>query len=93
MSQQHNHIDRIILFVVLFLMVASTVVVYSASSTWALQKYGASSHLVDRHIIKVLIGIAAMFVAMRINYHGYKKISKLAVAACLLLLFITLALG
>ncbi|MDE3057921.1 MAG: putative lipid II flippase FtsW [Bacteroidota bacterium] len=93
MTQKNNHIDRIILFVVLFLMVASTVVVYSASSMWALQKYGASSHLVDRHIIKVLVGIAAMFLAMRIDYHNYKKISKIALAACVLLLFITLALG
>lgn len=93
MAQQHNHIDRIILFVVLFLMVASTVVVYSASSAWAFQKYGASSHLVDRHIIKVLIGIGVMFVAMRVNYHSYRKISKLALAACLLLLLVTLALG
>ena len=93
MASKRNHIDRIVLFVVLFLMVASTVVVYSASSTWALQKYGATSGLVNRHIIKVLMGIAAIFIAMRINYHTYKRITKFAVCICLVLLLFTLAVG
>jgi len=90
---ERNHIDRVVLIVVLFLMVASTVVVYSASSTWALQKYGATSGLVDRHIIKVLVGFAAIFIAMSIDYHYYKKLTKFALIACLVLLFFTLAVG
>src|SRR5450759_818462 len=93
MATQRNHIDRIILFVVLFLMVASTVVVYSASSTWALQKYGATSGLVNKHILKVLVGLTAIFVAMSIDYRYYKKMTKIALAACLVLLFFTLAVG
>ena len=93
MAAHRNHIDRIILFVVLFLMVASTVVVYSASSTWALQKYGATSGLVNKHILKVLVGLAVIFVAMSINYRYYKKLTKIALAACLVLLFFTLAVG
>ncbi len=93
MATQRNHIDRIILFVVLFLMVASTVVVYSASSTWALQKYGATNGLVNKHILKVLVGLAAIFVAMSIDYRFYKKLTKIALAVCLVLLFFTLAVG
>ncbi len=93
MAPQRNHIDRITLFVVLFLMVASTVVVYSASSTWALQKYGATSGLVNKHIIKVLVGLATIFVAMSIDYRFYKKLTKPALAICLVLLFFTLAVG
>jgi cell division protein FtsW len=93
MKAATNHIDRVTLFVVLFLMVTSTVVVYSASSTWALQRYGSTGRLVDRHIIKVLIGIAAIFIAMKIDYHVYKKFTKLAIGTCLLLLLFTLAVG
>ena len=93
MQSQRNHIDRVILIVVLFLMVASTVVVYSASSTWALQKYGATSGLVNKHIIKVLVGLATMFIAMSIDYKYYKKLTKFALIACLVLLFFTLAVG
>jgi cell division protein FtsW len=93
MQAQRNHIDRVILIDVLFLMVASTVVVYSASSTWALQKYGATSGLVNKHIIKVLVGLATMFIAMSIDYRYYKKLTKFALIACLVLLFFTLAVG
>lgn len=93
MQAQRNHIDRVVLIVVLFLMVASTVVVYSASSTWALQKYGATSGLVNKHIIKVLVGLATIFVAMSIDYHFYRKLTKIALIACLILLFFTLAVG
>ena len=92
MQSQRNHIDRVLLIVVLFLMVASTVVVYSASSTWALQKYGATSGLVNRHIIKVLVGLATIFIAMSVNYRFYKKLTKYALIACLVLLFFTLAI-
>jgi cell division protein FtsW len=93
MQAQRNHIDRVLLIVVLFLMVASTVVVYSASSTWALQKYGATGGLVNRHIIKVLVGLAAIFIAMSIDYRYYKKLTKFALIVCLVLLFFTLAIG
>ncbi len=93
MQAQRNHIDRVVLIVVLFLMVASTVVVYSASSTWALQKYGATSGLVNKHIIKVLVGLATIFVAMSIDYHYYRKLTKIALIVCLVLLFFTLAVG
>ncbi|MGA7159832.1 MAG: putative peptidoglycan glycosyltransferase FtsW [Bacteroidota bacterium] len=93
MQAQRNHIDRVILIVVLFLMVASTVVVYSASSTWALQKYGATNGLVNKHILKVLVGLATMFIAMSIDYKYYKKLTKFALIACLVLLFFTLAIG
>jgi cell division protein FtsW len=74
-------------------MVASTVVVYSASSTWALQKYGATSGLVNKHILKVLVGLATIFVAMSIDYQHYRKVTKIALGGCLLLLFFTLAVG
>ena len=93
MAAQRNHIDRITLFVVLFLMVSSTVVVYSASSTWALQKYGATNGLVNKHILKVLVGLAVIFIAMSIDYRYYKKLTKIALAVCLVLLFFTLAVG
>jgi cell division protein FtsW len=93
MAAKRNHIDRLILFLVLFLMVASTVFVFSASSTWALDKYGAAGGLANRHIIKVLVGFIVMLVAMNIDYHFYLKLTKPAVMVCLVLLLFTLAVG
>ncbi len=90
---QRNHIDRLVLFVVLLLMVASIVVVYSASSTWAFQKLGSASGLVNKHIAKVLIGIVAIFIGMNIDYHKYKSFTKIALIGALGLLVFTIAIG
>ena len=93
MSHQKNHIDRILLFIVLTLMVMSTVIVYSASSSWAMQKFGESSRLVSKHIIKILIGFGAMLFALNFNYNNYKKFTKIALIGAIILLMITLLLG
>lgn len=93
MASQRNHIDRIILFVVLLLMVVSTFVVYSASSTWAMQKMQSSSGLVNKHIVKIFAGLVAMFVAMNIDYKKYKPLTKWVLILSMLLLVATRALG
>jgi len=93
MALEKNHIDRITLFVVLILMVASTVVVYSASSTWAMQKMQSASGLVNKHITKILIGLVVMFVAINIDYKKYKPLTKWALIASIGLLVLTKVVG
>ena len=90
---QRNHIDLPLLTAVLILMVLSLGVVYSASATWAYEKFGESDKLFNYHALKILIGIAALFLGMMINYPGYKKLTKLALIAAIFLLGVTLALG
>lgn len=90
---EKNHIDRITLFVVLILMVASTVVVYSASSTWAMQKMQSASGLVNKHITKILIGLVVMFVAINLDYKKYKPLTKWALIASIGLLVLTKMVG
>ena len=93
MKQKRNHIDLLILTVVLVLMVIGLGVVYSASSTWAWERYGESDKLLGIHAIKVVIGILAIFVFMQIDYKLYRKITKPALIACLAALMVTLAFG
>lgn len=93
MASEKNHIDRITLFVVLILMVASTVVVYSASSTWAMQKMQSSSGLVNKHITKIMIGLVVMFFAMNIDYKKYKPLTKWILIGSIILLVVTRVLG
>ncbi|MEW6060332.1 MAG: putative peptidoglycan glycosyltransferase FtsW [Bacteroidota bacterium] len=93
MASEKNHIDRITLFVVLILMVASTVVVYSASSTWAMQKMQSASGLVNKHITKILIGLVVMFFAINIDYKKYKPLTKWALIASIGLLVLTKVTG
>jgi len=93
MASERNHIDRITLFVVLVLMVASTVVVYSASSTWAMQKMQSASGLVNKHITKILIGLVVMFFAINMDYKKYKPLTKWVLIGSILLLMATRVLG
>ena len=93
MGRQRNHIDLATLIAVLILMVLSLAVVYSASSTWALEKFGESGKLLGSHATKVLLGFLAILIFMNIDYKKYKKITKQVLIGTILLLLVTLVLG
>jgi cell division protein FtsW (lipid II flippase) len=84
-----NHIDLSMLIAVLILMLLSLGIVYSASSTYAQAKYGESEHMLANHAIKVLLGVLALFIGMRIDYHHLQKVTKpaLLISGSALLLF------
>ena len=90
---QRNHIDLPILVAVLTLMVVSLAVVYSASSTWAFERFGESERLLGSHAVKVLSGFAMIFVFMSVDYKKYKRITKPVLLAGIFLLAVTLVLG
>jgi cell division protein FtsW len=90
---QRNHIDIATLITVLILMVMSLGVVYSASATWAMEKFGESNRLLNLHALKVLLGLVALFVGMTINYKKYQKLTKPAVIIAIAFLAVTLILG
>jgi len=90
---QKNHIDLITLIAALFLMVMSVGIVYSASSTYALQRWGESGKLLGSHAAKVTAGFLVMFVAMQVDYHWLKKISKPALITVVVMLIATRLTG
>jgi cell division protein FtsW len=92
-KSQRNHIDLATLIAVLTLMVLSLGVVYSASATWAMEKFGESNRLLNLHALKVLLGLVALFVGMTIDYKKLRKLTKLAVIISIVFLSITLVLG
>ncbi len=93
MTGQKNHVDVPLLFSALTLMALSLGVVYSASATWAMQKFGESEHLLNRHTLKILIGTAALFVGMKINYPVYRRLTKPVLMIAVVLLVATLITG
>jgi cell division protein FtsW len=74
-------------------MVLSLGVVYSASSTWAMEKFGESGRLLGSHALKVLAGFLVIFVFMNIDYKLYKKMTKWVLLATIFVLIVTLGLG
>ncbi len=93
MNPGRNHIDLTVLVSVLMLMVISLAVVYSASATWALEKFGESDRLLGSHALKVLVGFAMIFIFMNIDYKKLRRFTKPALILSLLILIVTLALG
>ncbi len=94
MKQKTGHIDLWIFLSVLALMMFSVGVVYSASVSISGVRHGGDyNFLVRNHTIRVVLGVAALFVGMFVNYHFYKHISKYLLLAALLLLGYTLVGG
>lgn len=93
MKKPTGHIDITILLAVLTLMVFSVGLVYSASATWAMVKKESSEYFLTRHIVRVLLGMAMMFLFMKFNYQNLKRLSKVALSVAVLLLVVVLAIG
>lgn len=92
-KSQKNHIDIWTLAAVLILMVMSVGIVYSASSYYAQQKWGASELLLGKHAIKIIVGFLLIFVAMQVDYRKLKHITKWVLIGSVVLLLVTLATG
>src|SRR5260221_13044901 len=88
-----NHVDFAMLVAVLALMLLSLGVVYSASASYALAKYGESERMLASHAIKVVLGMIGIFVGMRIDYHRLQRLTKPAVMVAIGMLMVTLVLG
>ncbi len=88
-----NHIDLVTLMSVLTLMMLSLGIVYSASATYAMAKFGESEKMLISHAIKVFLGIVGIFIGMRVDYHKLQRFTKLAVILAVGMLVVTLVLG
>jgi cell division protein FtsW len=88
-----NHIDFATLVAVLALMLLSLGIVYSASSTKAFKETKDSEGMLVKHTMKVGAGILALFVAMKFDYHRFRKLSKPALLGAIGLLVLTAVVG
>jgi len=86
--------DKVIWFVALLFGIVSLIVVYSASSALAVNKFGGNAgRVLLKHGGTLLVGFVMMFVFYRINYQHYAKAAWLLLIPCLALLAYTLLFG
>ncbi len=78
---------------VLFLLTIGTVMIYSSSSIYALEKYQDGSIFLWKHIVRVILGLFAMFIVARIDYNFFKKTARLGLLIAYALLFYILIAG
>ncbi|HCW07242.1 MAG TPA: cell division protein FtsW, partial [Cytophagales bacterium] len=85
--------DRVIWAVVFTLSVISILVVYSSIGTLAYRKTTSPEWYLLKHTSMVLLGLASMWVAHKIDYRYYSKLSRLALWISVPLLLYTLKFG
>ncbi len=82
--------DTPLLVVTLILVVFGLIMMFSASFANAWYMFGDSYHYIKKQALFAVVGIVAMLVLSRINYHVYHKFAWLLYGASLLLLVVTL---
>jgi cell division protein FtsW len=85
--------DRVIWAVVFALSLISVLVVYSSIGTLAYKRMESPENYLLRHTITVLVGLAAMWFAHKVDYRYYSRLSKLALWASIPLLIYTFTHG
>ena len=93
-TDRHIQGDPVIWLIVLALSIISIFVVYSATGTLAYSKMeGNTEYYLFKHSSFMLMSLFAMWVAHKIDYRYYAKLSRLALWLCVPLLFITWQFG
>jgi cell division protein FtsW len=85
--------DRVIWGVVFLLSLISIVVVYSSIGTMAYRKSATPEFFLFKHTIFIFVGLAAMWIAHKIDYRYYSKLSRLALWISVPLLLYTFKYG
>lgn len=82
--------DMTLLLVILCLVAIGTVMVYSSSSMLAVDRFDSSSFFLKRQLIRVLVGIAIMFLVMSLDYRRFAGKIKISVPISLIMLIFVL---
>ncbi len=86
--------DKVIWMIVLFLSIASILLVYSATGALAYKKQGGNTeYYLVRHFVILVAGLGLMFFTHLVKYTFYARISVLLVFLSLPLLVYTLFSG
>jgi cell division protein FtsW len=65
--------DRVLFIATLLLVCASVVMVYSASAIVALERYQQPYLFLTKQVMWALLGLAVLWIAMRIDYRNYRN--------------------
>lgn len=85
--------DFILIIVTLLLLTIGMIMVYSASAVWASYKMGDSFFFAKRQLLFAVLGVAAMFFIMKIDYWTWRTYSKVILLICFILLILVLIPG
>jgi len=94
MKVQKTHTDTTLIFVVLFLLFFGLIMIYSASAYSAMRTENSSTYFLFAQARSTLLGLVAMILVSRIDYHILRKFAWLAYgASCFVILMVLTPLG
>lgn len=93
-TDRHLQGDPVIWFIVFALAILSILVVYSATGTLAYKRMqGNTEHYLIKHSMLVMVSFFAMWIAHKLDYRYYSRLSRLALWISVPLLFLTYKFG
>ncbi len=89
-DKQRSAVDAPFLIIVLILVVFGLIMLFSASYATALYRFGDSFHFIKDQVLFAVVGVTAMFIASRVDYHIFHRLAWPLMAVSLLLLVVVL---
>lgn len=87
-----RRLDLTILLPVVALTTLGLVMVYSASAVLAAERYHSQTFFLERQALRLGIGLAAMLLLSRVDYHVYQRLAPWFLGAGILLLIVPLVM-
>ncbi|MFD0672012.1 stage V sporulation protein E [Cohnella sp. GCM10027633] len=93
MAKTRSVPDLWMIAAIIGILAIGVVMVYSASAVAAFHDYGDAFYYVKRQLLFAVLGVAAMFVTMNVEYTTWRKYAVPAVLLCFALLIVVLIPG
>ena len=83
----------LLLITVIIMSIFGIIMIYSASSVWALYKFNDAFHFAKYQLIFFLVSLLLMFFVSKIDYKKYKKYANIILLISVILLVLVLLVG
>ena len=88
-----NKFDKLLFIAIIAISIFGIIMIYSASSIWANYKFHDSFKFVKSQSLFFILGLIAMLILAKMDYHFWEKKANFILFSCLLLLILVLIPG
>ncbi|MCW8819705.1 MAG: FtsW/RodA/SpoVE family cell cycle protein, partial [Ignavibacteriaceae bacterium] len=85
-AEANSAAGKILLLIVVLLMCIGVVVVYSSGAGWAQRKFSNPEYFLWRQVFFTVLGIGTVIMFSLVDYHHFKKVSKILLFFSMILL-------
>ncbi len=89
-AKKRSALDTPFLIIVLTLVIFGLIMLFSASYATALYRFGDSFYFIKDQVMFSVVGVTAMFIASRVDYHVFHRLAWLLMLLTLVMLVIVL---